>query len=133
MLFEWRNDDDTIEACLTGRGVSREEHREWFDDHIGMPFRDLLIYIEESMPMGVVRVDWLGDDDECEVHWTVAPEHRGCGLGTEMLEELVEWLPPGTVATARVKTDNHASQAVAHNAGFEAEEVVMRVKKAPCK
>lgn len=123
ILFRWRNDPVTCANFISSEPVSWPEHREWLSKVLRNPARELFIAEEGGAPVGTVRIDDGGKD----LSWTVAPEHRGNGVGKRMVALAAK---PGHIA--RIKRSNTASQKVAEYAGFtlvrdgELQEWVMR-------
>src|SRR6185312_16790667 len=79
-------------------------------------FRDLWICEVEDAPVGTLRVDFednwpTAPPGRPEISWTIAPEHRGKGLGKRMVCAFVKQHPAAYVA--EIKADNAASFAIA--------------------
>jgi RimJ/RimL family protein N-acetyltransferase len=107
-LFMWRNDPLTRASSRTTSAVGWDEHVAWLTKRLGRLRPDLYIAEVAGAAVGMVRID--GD----EVSYTVAPEHRGKGYATQMLE----WVRcQFGVMTAHVKPENHASIRAAERAG----------------
>lgn len=81
-LLAWSNDPVTRRNSFDHQPIAPETHREWFRTKLHDP--NMRIWIaEEDVPVGVVRYERRGD--EVQVGIAVAPEHRGRGLGTQLL------------------------------------------------
>ena len=115
LLLRWRNDPATRAASVNPAEVGRQEHLAWLEASLRSPTRTLLVAELDGAPVGTVRID---RGAETELSWTVAPGHRGKGLGKAMVQAAV---PEGDVV-ARIARDNAASQAIALAAGFTLEE-----------
>lgn len=111
MLFEWRNDPETRANSRKTAPVPWEEHCKWLRESLANPKRELLVAEIDGVPVGRARID---RGEETEMSWTVAPDHRGKGVGKAMVAAAC---PPGPVV-ARIKPSNRASQAIAAHAGF---------------
>jgi RimJ/RimL family protein N-acetyltransferase len=99
ILFAWRNDPQT-------RANSLSEDKVWWPEHVAWlrcALDKVLIAEQDGKPVGTVRI-------ETELSWIVAPEHRGRGIGRQMLALVA--------GTARIKRTNIASQKIAEAAGF---------------
>jgi RimJ/RimL family protein N-acetyltransferase len=111
LLLSWRNDPAT-------RANSRRQHvLNW--EELAVPprgiIREIFVGTVGGEPVGSIRFDY--SDTECEVSWVVAPEHRGRGLGLELLRRAVEIARvPNLVA--EIKPGNWASRCIAKAAGF---------------
>jgi len=108
VIFAWRNDPQTRASSLTPGEVWWPEHMAWLRSSLSHPDRALLIAEQDGEPVGTVRID------RDELSWTVAPEHRGRGIGKQMLSLVA--------GTARIKRTNIASQKTAKAAGFSLAE-----------
>ncbi len=120
-LFRWRNDSVTRQASFNSRPVTPEEHRAWFQAALAGTARALYIGETESgAPIGVVRFDLAGPR-VAEVNINLAPEMRGQGLGSRLLEQscalaVSERGPMFFIA--RIKESNAASVRSFKKAGF---------------
>lgn len=110
-LFDWRNDDATRAASKNRDKVDWDSHLAWFRQSLANPDRDLLIAERDGRPVGTVRID---RGEQTELSWTIAPDARRTGVGTEMVTKA---LPRGLVI-AHIRQDNVASQKIARAAGF---------------
>lgn len=110
-LFDWRNDQLTRSMSLRPDHVGWEEHEWWLSASLVNPCRVLMIAELDGEPVGTVRLDY---GDETEMSWTVAPSHRGKGIGSVMIAAA---MPAGDVI-AWIKPENVASQRIAEKAGF---------------
>lgn len=117
LLLDWRNDEVTRQNSLDHRPVQRAEHQRWLSDSLTSGRRRILIFEEDGQPCGVLRGDALGDAPlVTELSWTVAPKHRGRGIGRRMLTlALAEF---AGILIARILASNGSSLAMAHAVGF---------------
>jgi len=119
LLLEWRNDQDVVRFSLSGRPVAAAQHANWLASILAAPPLRLWIAEEAGEPVGQVRVDL--EDATGTVSISVAPAHRGRGIGSRMLAALVvEMEPDAAVRTLRalVHRDNTASLRAFERAGF---------------
>ncbi len=120
-LLSWRNDSETRVQSHETAEVSPAEHRQWLVKSLADPRRRIWIAEIGTQPVATIRVDW---DDEAhskyEISYTVAPEHRGKGIGSQLVHETID-LPELKHATvvAKVKRSNIASQRVFEKAGLK--------------
>jgi RimJ/RimL family protein N-acetyltransferase len=77
VLFDWRNDPLTKEMSRNQDAVEWGTHINWLAGRLSRPH--LYIATIDGCPVGTFRVD--GE----EISYTVAPEHRGKGVGLAML------------------------------------------------
>ncbi|GAA5159621.1 GNAT family N-acetyltransferase [Viridibacterium curvum] len=115
-LLRWRNDPQTRAASHTPDLVPAEQHMSWFATVLADPQRRLWIAeLADGQTVGSIRADWTGG--EYLLSWMLAPEARGKGLGTSLLQAAVKMLP-GQIMRAEIKDENVASWRMAEAAGF---------------
>jgi RimJ/RimL family protein N-acetyltransferase len=115
LLFAWRNDPETRVNSVNTDPVSWDGHCNWLRASLQNPDRDLLIAEVGGVPVGTVRID---RGDETELSWTVAPDHRGNGIGKAM----VALACPNGEVIAQIKPENIASRRIAASTGFHMEK-----------
>jgi RimJ/RimL family protein N-acetyltransferase len=71
---------------------------------------------KDGAPVGTVRFD-RRDHERWELSWTIAPEHRGKGLGKEVVKGATQLMSSDLIA--RIKACNSSSISIARHAGFE--------------
>ena len=94
--------------------IQFHEHMTWLVDVLANPERAVYIGEHNGAAVGTVRADV--SNGVCELSWTVAPEFRGQGFGTEMVALLAMSIP-GPIR-AEVKRGNAASIRIAEAAGM---------------
>lgn len=109
-LFDWRNDPVTRAMFRNTAEVPWADHVAWLERTLADPTRILLLAEHDGTPVGTMRIDY---GDEPELSWTVAPEYRNCGFGSEMVR-----MGTPDNAVAWIKPENIASQRIAEKAGF---------------
>lgn len=113
LLFKWANDPDTRRHSFTSGPIPYEEHVRWFSAVLVSSDHLVRIGMRGSEPLGVVRLARQGS--EAVVSITVAPEHRGRGVGTaltaaltrdpavhEFCERVAAYVKPQNVASRRL-------------------------------
>lgn len=122
-LLLWRNDADSVRFSESGRAVTPDEHRRWFDARLADPSSRIWVAECDAVPVGSVRVDVEAAVGTVSI--AVAPEARGVGLGGRILRLLQQELDDDfqvVTLSARVSGDNAASLRLFERAGFRAVE-----------
>ena len=123
LLLEWANDPRTRRNGFSADPIPAEDHRRWLSNRL-LNVDGCRLYIVETtagVPVGPVRFERLGGD--WEVHYALAPEFRGRGLGKTHLNAALVQLRAelgSVMVCGRVKQDNRASQRVFVALGFQA-------------
>lgn len=119
-LLRWRNDPVTRAWSRNPDPVGAADHRRWLRAACESRTRLLLVVERDGEPVGTVRLDRVRAG-EWEVSITVAPEHRGRGLGGPILAageaELAGRVRTATLL-ANVHRDNATSLALFRRAGY---------------
>lgn len=115
VLLRWRNDPETVSACISASPVSSLTHKAWLANLLRDPSRRLFIACCDGAPAGTVRAELL-DAGATELSWTVAPGMRGRGVGRAMVTMALRYL--NATVVARIKDGNRASEKIAVSAGF---------------
>ena len=118
LLLGWRNDPNTRLNSINTAEVSLEEHARWFHNMITIRPQPISVAELDGLPVGVIRLDWNVGHDTCELSFTVAPEHRGKGVGFSMVQHEIQQMNKVRVL-ARVKTANVASRRIFDRLGFQ--------------
>lgn len=119
LLLEWRNDEGTRLSSINTEPVAEDPHRAWLDASISSPDRHLFIVEVDGEPVGTTRLDRR--EDGWEISITVAPEHRGKGLGGVLLDVTTEWFDReigGDAILSTIKPSNPASLALFAKKGY---------------
>jgi RimJ/RimL family protein N-acetyltransferase len=124
-LLRWRNDPETIAWSFTHCTVSPEEHHAWLRNRIEenrSPTGHPKLYIAEldGKPVGVVRIR---GGIPPQIDYTVAPEHRRKGIGTELVRFAASRGTEDSVCAMDILTGNAASVRIAEKCGFAPEFV----------
>lgn len=83
-LYEWANDPDTRANSFRPEPITPQEHRHWFRSKTHADECWWWMLEANGVPVAVARYDICGHELEANV--TVAPEYRGNGYGTKILE-----------------------------------------------
>ncbi len=123
LLLEWANDPATRRNALVPGKIDPATHGQWFGRRLNNA-DGCRIYIAETtdgVPAGQIRFERF--EDGWEVHYALAPDFRGLGLGRQMLEQALITFAADVgdaLIMGRVKGDNHASLRIFESLGFDA-------------
>lgn len=121
LLLAWANDPETRKNSFSKDPISSATHRQWFHSRL----RDIdgcSIYIletESGVPIGQVRFE--REELGWELHYTVAPEFRGRGIGKSLLNAAIQKFrdeKSGVLVFGRAKPENIRSQRIFEGLGF---------------
>ncbi|MCP1716326.1 UDP-2,4-diacetamido-2,4,6-trideoxy-beta-L-altropyranose hydrolase [Methanocalculus alkaliphilus] len=121
LLLVWANDPETRKNSFSKDPISSATHRQWFHSRL----RDIdgcSIYIletESGVPIGQVRFE--REELGWELHYTVAPEFRGRGIGKSLLNAAIQKFrdeKSGVLVFGRAKPENIRSQRIFEGLGF---------------
>jgi RimJ/RimL family protein N-acetyltransferase len=118
-LFRWRNDRETRVSSRDTADLSWDEHLTWLKSALQNPNRRLLIAEDEGGAVGTIRFDFVSG--VWEISWTVAPEHRGKGVGAAIVQLALSGMT-GERVFAEIKAANFASRRIAEKSGFRLQE-----------
>ena len=114
LLLDWRNDPQTRQNSISSAEILEENHKQWLQITLESDVRKIFIYELEN-PVGTIRLDII--NGEKILSWTVAPDVRGKGIGSEMLKQFVEQYPGEYFA--EILPENKASLVMAGKVGFK--------------
>jgi RimJ/RimL family protein N-acetyltransferase len=123
-LLSWRNDPATRQNSVNMDIVELSGHLGWLERSLVNPDRELLVAEDNGIPVGTIRLDYSDENGikECEFSWTVAPEVRGCGIGTQMAKIAIGHVQCERIL-ARIKNFNEPSKKIAIAMGLSYLEV----------
>jgi RimJ/RimL family protein N-acetyltransferase len=118
-LLRLRNDPETRQWSRTTEEISEAEHRDWFEKTTDRIF---IAENERGDAFGTVR--FVRHPHELEMGIVIAPEHRGKGYASLMIELGVKeaWAP----VVAYVREDNDKSLHAFRRAGFKMDDLYYR-------
>jgi RimJ/RimL family protein N-acetyltransferase len=120
-LWEWANDPVVRAASFSQSPIPWDEHRQWYAAR--MKDSKCLILIGENgdkSAIGQLRIDWRSDQ-EGEIDVSLAPEVRGRGYGSHLIDAGVRQVFATTGAErvhAFIRPDNQASIRAFEQANF---------------
>lgn len=119
LYFAWANDPEVRQQSFRADPIPWSEHEPWFAARLAGAV--LLVAEDEAgVPLGQVRFE--RGDGRWTIHYSVAPEFRGVGLGAKMLAAAIAELRrrhPGARLRGAVKPANTASLKVFAALGFK--------------
>lgn len=87
-LFKWRNDKITRQNSFNTELISFETHKQWFENCLKDPSRDLFILLDNNKKIGTIRFDYKEDKNCAEINITIAPESRNKGYSSKAIRTL---------------------------------------------
>ena len=90
LLWRWANDPETRRNAFNNAPIVYADHVAWLTDRLASPETRIWVFTDGDEPVGQVRFDLAGEVAEIDI--SVAPERRGRGYGTAMLNEAVRRL-----------------------------------------
>jgi RimJ/RimL family protein N-acetyltransferase len=116
LLFDWRNDPVTRRYSTNTGEVTWHDHLRWLSASLSRSDRRLFIAEQGSHAVGTVRLDQ--GNNQSSLSWTIAPTHRGRGIGKATVERAVAQVGM-PILFASIKDDNVASIHIAEACGFK--------------
>ena len=120
VVWKWANEKETRKASFSQDPIPWDEHVRWFKENLADPARIFFIGTDDKdRPLGQVRYAVKGN--QAVVSFSMAPEHRDRGYGSELLRLAALKLFRETAVTeiiAFVKAENTISLKAFRNAGF---------------
>jgi RimJ/RimL family protein N-acetyltransferase len=112
LLWRWRNDPDARSSSRNSAPIPFEEHLVWLEATLRSPSQRLYVANSGDDALGTARVDRL-DTEIGEISITVAPEHRGQGIGRTLVE-LASARGANELGLRRVKAEIKAENQASH-------------------
>ena len=118
LLFDLRNDPITREQSLQSYEVKWEDHESWFTSSLVNSNRQIYIATAGEKIVGMARADRHCHTPQIELSWAVLPNERGKGYGKSIVQSAAA-LYLNQKVTARIKTSNLGSIAIAEAVGYQ--------------
>lgn len=134
-ILRWRNDTLTRSMSRNEDLIDVNSHTIWYSGLLKDSDRLLLIGVVLEQSIGMVRFDRLHAQRSWEVSITLAPEHRGKGLGRKLLKAALLFFSfkhPNAELVAEIKPCNATSRKLFEACGFNyhsSEEHVYRFRQ----
>ncbi len=126
-LFEWANDPGNRAASFSSDVIEWDEHVAWLEKKLSNSDCSLFIVSDAQGPLAQVRFD--DANDHTVISLSLAPERRGEGLASAVIEAAVK-KASAAVVHAFIKPDNVRSIRAFERAGF-AERTDVEVQGCP--
>lgn len=115
-IFEWANDPSVRANSFNPKPINWEEHCKWFQSKLDS--KDSRIYLAKQNDQAIGQVRLELKNGSWEIDCSVAKEHRGKGLGKQLIQYASLKLVPGDKLSAKVKADNLPSCMIFEKLGF---------------
>ena len=126
ILLDWRNDPITRENSFETGEVSEQTHKLWFNDSLLNPYRKIYILEDYNTPVGSIRSDNVSTNQYI-LSWSIAPNQRGNGYGTKILELFLQDKTGDFIA--EIKPENIASIKMVQKNGFNQLDEIKYIKQ----
>lgn len=90
LLWRWASDPETRRNAFNKAPIVYADHVAWLTKRLASGETRIWVFTDGDEPVGQVRFDLAGEVAEIDI--SVAPERRGRGYGTAMLNEAVRRL-----------------------------------------
>lgn len=126
-LWLWANDPETRTAAFDRLEIPWDEHIRWVEGQLASSEALLMIArLPDGRPVGSIRFDTEDGWRTSRLSYVVAPEARGHGYGTALVEQGVAALfarHPAAEVKALVRSGNAASLGIFRRLGWSEVEV----------
>jgi RimJ/RimL family protein N-acetyltransferase len=126
ILLDWRNDSLTRENSFNQNKVSKQTHKLWFNDSLLNSYREIYILEDDIIPVGTIRSDNISTNQYI-LSWSIAPDQRGKGYGTKILEIYLQGKTGNFIA--EIKPENIASIKMVQKNGFNQLDKIKYIKQ----
>ncbi len=118
LLFDWATDPSTRIWAINQSDIEWSNHCEWLQTRLNNTNSSLYIGLVNSIPVGTIRYDYSPLENENIISITVAPDERGKGYGSELVEHTKNLTTIKYPVIAYIKDNNIASQKAFMRCGF---------------
>jgi RimJ/RimL family protein N-acetyltransferase len=120
LIYSWANDPVSRGQSFRSEAIAEEEHRKWFVSRLESPSTYYYLGELQEQPFGQIRFE--RQEEEAVIHFSIAPEFRGKGLGKILLREGIRLFSLETRVPIRliafVKNTNLPSLRIFQEEGF---------------
>ena len=123
LLFKWRNNSQIIALSASQKGVSKNEHSQWFMKVIKDPLKKVFIIENDGYPEGQIRFEKNSEISTwCYISIYLMPNQQKKGLGSAALNQGIDiivnqWVNIKSIK-ANVRIENSNSQLFFTKNGF---------------
>ncbi len=120
LLWHWVNDPEVRRSAFNTKTVSWEDHKAWFITKLQDPESTIFVIVFGTSPIGQVR--FQRENDHYSIHYSLARQYRGFGLGKTMLALAIQtFRAMGRTGdmVAEVKSFNAPSSKIFERLGFQ--------------
>ena len=138
ILFQWANDKVTRRNSISQSIINKKEHKQWFAGILKNQTRNtVFICIKgKKTRVGVVRFSCLKNNKKkWEIHFTLAPKHRGKRLAQPMLEKALKKFQQKNLSRAvyaKVFASNWKSLKLLYSLGFKKQRFLKKSSRLVC-
>jgi UDP-2,4-diacetamido-2,4,6-trideoxy-beta-L-altropyranose hydrolase len=120
LYFQWANDAQVRANSYQTAPIEWDTHEQWFNATVGSPSHALYLYSMSDIPAGQIRLRI--EETNAIIHFSVATDFRGQGLGKWMLQHIVLYTrlhhPHVSKLQGWVKKKNNASMRAFQSSGY---------------
>jgi UDP-2,4-diacetamido-2,4,6-trideoxy-beta-L-altropyranose hydrolase len=132
LIWQWSNEKETRQASFSQEEISWDEHVQWLRERLSDSNHRFFIAMNGNQkPLGQIR--YVIDGKKATVSFSIAPEYRNRGYGSECLRKAARQLFDETGVDeilAFVKSENSISSRAFQRAGFtKADDAVLHGAK----
>ena len=118
ILFDWRNDHETVKNSISQKKVLLKDHKAWFLKNYKNPFFNILT--NNSEQIGQIRFDQY--DYGLLLNYSIDSSFRGNGYGKKIIELGLKQISFNSIVIAKVLKTNIASINILKSQEFKIKE-----------
>lgn len=122
-LYNWINDERVIKNSRYQERKTLNEYRNWFNKKLNHSNSYMFILEHEDKPIG--QVNFVIEDREAIITFSVDKDNRGCGWGRKLAAHATEFIfnevDKCDKAVAYINSENKASIKTFHGLGYKYE------------
>jgi L-amino acid N-acyltransferase YncA len=122
-LLEWRNDEQTRAASISGQVVTQGEHDAWFARSLAASDRSIYLAVDEASRTSVGMCRFDVEEARVEISINLNPLWRGKGVAREVLAAAIDHFRADDARrmplVATIRGSNKPSARIFVSCGFE--------------